>query len=622
VADLLPASASGNVPLTVNFNASGSTTGGDPGDSIVKYEWDWDGDGSWDVYSEDSSISHIYTGPGAFTARLRVTDEAGNQATDTSTVNATVAGNNAPVADLLPASSSGNIPLTVNFNASGSNAGGDTGDSIVLYEWDFDGNGNFDGYGTDATISHTYSSAGSFTPRLRVTDEAGNQASDTGTVNASVAGNNPPVAVIEDSISLGGVEPYLMITDGELSNDGGDPGDSIVKYEWDFEGDGAYDSVSEQPQVQHMYEHVSSNTLVLRVTDSAGNQDTDSSTVFVQSSSLLVNTAGDLGTTVSMTMVLGNPAVAFSDQDAQRVYYIRALDGSGQTWGNRIEVDNVPLVASGLDLLVVNGTPAIAFYNSPTSELMYVRATTTTGSIWGTPLVLDTQNNTGFFPSMAIINGRPAIAYHYLTQRDLRYLRSNDANGAAWPAPSTIDSAGSTGVSPNLALVDGRPAISYEYLTDKDFRFVHATDAEGTVWDPPQLLETEGDVGENSAILVLGTSTLIAYEDETNLGLRVIRSSNSQATAWNPSELIATGSIGATDISLAFVNNNPAVAYRDGANVRYLRALDADGLNWGPRLLITNVDGLSELLVCAGLPALADVDTFFGDGSVSFSRWE
>ena len=64
---------SGSSPLTVNFNGSAST---DPEGSILTYAWDLDGDGDFDD-SAAAQPSFIYTGPGARTVRLKVTDPQG-----------------------------------------------------------------------------------------------------------------------------------------------------------------------------------------------------------------------------------------------------------------------------------------------------------------------------------------------------------------------------------------------------------------------------------------------------------------------------------------------------------------------------------------------------------------
>jgi uncharacterized repeat protein (TIGR01451 family) len=65
---------SGPVPLTVNFDGTGSSDP-DPGD-VLSYAWDLDGDGAFDDAST-ALATHVYTQAGTYNARLRVTDNHG-----------------------------------------------------------------------------------------------------------------------------------------------------------------------------------------------------------------------------------------------------------------------------------------------------------------------------------------------------------------------------------------------------------------------------------------------------------------------------------------------------------------------------------------------------------------
>jgi PKD repeat protein len=82
----------GDAPLTVNFDGSGSSDP-DPQDPIT-YAWDLDGDNAFDD-STATQPTYTYTASGSYTASLRVTDSHG--ASDTDTVPITV-GNTAPTA--------------------------------------------------------------------------------------------------------------------------------------------------------------------------------------------------------------------------------------------------------------------------------------------------------------------------------------------------------------------------------------------------------------------------------------------------------------------------------------------------------------------------------------------
>ncbi len=82
-------SSSSQAPLTVALDASASV---DPEGGALTYEWDFDGDGTFDATGVQASTT--YTALGVYTARLRVTDPQGKF---TLTSRAISVGNQAPV---------------------------------------------------------------------------------------------------------------------------------------------------------------------------------------------------------------------------------------------------------------------------------------------------------------------------------------------------------------------------------------------------------------------------------------------------------------------------------------------------------------------------------------------
>ncbi|MBB2948440.1 glucose/arabinose dehydrogenase [Actinoplanes lutulentus] len=102
------------------------------------------------------------------------------------------AGNQPPTAILEAAPTTGEAPLTVNFDARASSDPDEADAGLLKYEWDFTDDGTVDS--RNATATYTYpSSGGPFTARLRVVDTL--DAADTQTVQIQ-AGNSPPVASI------------------------------------------------------------------------------------------------------------------------------------------------------------------------------------------------------------------------------------------------------------------------------------------------------------------------------------------------------------------------------------------------------------------------------------------
>jgi glucose/arabinose dehydrogenase/PKD repeat protein len=104
------------------------------------------------------------------------------------------AANQPPTAAITADPTNGPVPLTVTFDGTGSS---DPEGKPLSYSWDLNGDGTF-GDATGSSAMSTYSTAGVYTARLRVTDDQG--ASDTASVTIT-AGNTAPNAVIDSPSS-------------------------------------------------------------------------------------------------------------------------------------------------------------------------------------------------------------------------------------------------------------------------------------------------------------------------------------------------------------------------------------------------------------------------------------
>jgi hypothetical protein len=279
----------GSFGSSVTLDATGSFDP-DQGDAIASYRWDLDSDGTDDLtsslptvvvpWSQWLSLPHFGQTNGV---SLRVTDSFGAVSTDR-TVFAVYT--NAPVASF---SVRPDNPVVTNqpvrFDASASRHG-HPAHAVVSYEWDFDGDGLFEGAGLRAT--NRYPHAGVFTVQLRVTDDNVPPLTATATRTVTISessGNHPPWP------DAG--RPYVIAAgDGAVLNASAssdpDAGDMIICYEWDMNGDGAYDYSSTQPTLVVPWSQVSvlprpgvTNMLTLRVTDLFSARSTDSTTLMI-----------------------------------------------------------------------------------------------------------------------------------------------------------------------------------------------------------------------------------------------------------------------------------------------------------------------------------------------------
>lgn len=150
-----------------------------------------------------------------------------------------------PVADFIGTPTSGNVPLTVQFTDLS------TG-TVASWSWDFGDGQTFD----QQNPSHVYTSAGTYTVSLTVTNEKGSDL-ETKVDYIRVAEVPPPVADFTASPTSGMAPLAVDFTD--LSTD-------ATTWSWDF-GDG--DSSSDR-NPSHTYDNPDSYTVTLTVTGPGG----------------------------------------------------------------------------------------------------------------------------------------------------------------------------------------------------------------------------------------------------------------------------------------------------------------------------------------------------------------
>lgn len=234
----------------------------DPDGAVVAYYWDF-GDGTT---SFQPMPIHQYPGVGLYTVTLTVTDNEG--ATGETTTTAEIY-NTPPVADFSYDQPYFEWCEPIDFYDDSTDA--DACDTLT-YLWDF-GDGSTS---TEQNPTYTYSMPGDYYVTLTVTDGYG--ASDDYTTMVIVF-NMPPVA----DFAYDPNDPYWceeVTFDGTYSYDP-DWCDDIVLHEWDFDGDGTYDTTGEM--AYHTFTSVGDNAVTLRVTDGAGATDAKTQMVTVSS---------------------------------------------------------------------------------------------------------------------------------------------------------------------------------------------------------------------------------------------------------------------------------------------------------------------------------------------------
>ena len=241
--------SSGAVPLEVRFSAN--VAGGTP---PYTFSWDLDGDGTPDEFRE--SFSYLFIEPGQYNIHVTVTDsEDGNVTADLTVIAMLppeVRAWASPIRGVSP-------PMNVSFSCSASDPDGE----ISLYEWDFDGDGVFDWSSHETCdVAQSYNTKGAFDATVRVTDAQGLWVTDT--VHLFV-GSRP--SVLASAAPMSGAAPLSVVFSARASDEDG----TVTLYEWDFDGDGAFDwSSNQSADTTYTFEQGGVFNVTLRVTDDDG----------------------------------------------------------------------------------------------------------------------------------------------------------------------------------------------------------------------------------------------------------------------------------------------------------------------------------------------------------------
>lgn len=546
VADI-QATADGPAPLTVNFDANGSSDLEGP---IINYAWEYESGGGFTSTGTTAVSTHDYMVQGTYTARVRVTDSGGLVAFDSVIINAGAPTNTPPNAVLTgPADAA--APFMANFDASGSNDP-DAGDSITNYSWDLDNDGQFNQTGAEqaveglATASLNLTAPGSYTVSVKVTDETGGLGG-TATASYTVVATGWKFATISAQDNSGEQAMWLAEINGV-------PG---VAYQY-------IDPIASTRELRYAYS-----------TTPTGSNDSDWQNVTIPA----VIHGGRMG----LAEISGAPAISYYGNF--RLQYARPTTPQGASpadW-TIVSPDDV-MIGSGFNSSVasINGHPAIA-YERNTADTAYVYSASLDGMLagdWSAPIIIDGEMwNSGGDLSLAEIDGNPAIAYRdQETGTRLKYARANNATGtpaAAWTdmGSSKLVIDASPSLWGQLQDVNGNPAIAYWSAVNDDLYYAYSSTATGSLLADWTLVPVDTGAGLAGAFPTLavvdGRPAIASFSSDPNNDILFTRSSTasgSQAADWPASStpVVSDGAIGYYSC-MASINGHAAIIYYDGA---------------------------------------------------------
>jgi len=252
----------------VTFDCSASS---EPGDNIIRYYFDWDGDAVYDFNTTESAVNHTYVTLGRFYARVMVEDEDGTFDDYASTWWMRIDVTNAP--PLVNESESfgvegENTTITVDAYEPGNN--------LVEFGWDFDGDYVPDAYTNVSYINYTFWSAGRFTVWVKVTDEDHTEANPSwggGQIYINVTDVAPKPSVEGGQATEGEPTPFTATMRGTEEN--------ISLFQFDLDGDGTFEISSTTWTTDLIFTDTGDLECLIRVVDTDGTEGIALFNVFV-----------------------------------------------------------------------------------------------------------------------------------------------------------------------------------------------------------------------------------------------------------------------------------------------------------------------------------------------------
>ena len=244
--------------------------GGNDGSSLYHDVWNFVPTGS-----SEQNPSHIYSTPGTYQVALQAYNTGGfNSTRKTGYI---IVSDVAPVANFTANQTSGDKPLTVQFNDTS------TGGTPTSWNWSF---GNDTWFNTtdplERNVSYTYSASGTFTAQLTVSNPAGENTTVPGTTIIVTDPIVAPVASFTANKTSG--DKPLMVQFNDTST-GGTP----TSWNWSF-GNDTWFNTTDPLERNASYTYSASGTFTTQLTVS--------------------NPAGENTTVPGTTIIVTDPIVA------------------------------------------------------------------------------------------------------------------------------------------------------------------------------------------------------------------------------------------------------------------------------------------------------------------------
>ncbi|PKK90867.1 MAG: hypothetical protein CVV64_08285 [Candidatus Wallbacteria bacterium HGW-Wallbacteria-1] len=265
-------SPAGTAPVTITGTATASKYQAVSRNSLAlnrisKVQWRINGktwmdatptDGDFNSQTEQFTIEIADLPAGTYTAEIIAFNDAGyassNPAAATLTIPVNSVTDRAPFADFTLFPPTGSTSTSFRMNAWPS-SDLESDFTTLQFRWDFESDGIWDTpFSTQPIAYHTFSAQGIKNITLQVKDSSGNTSGKIHQTTVTTA-QGPPVPafrVIGPAESFGTTQPLFSFSAAESWDP--DSGSSNLKYRWDFESDGTWDTVlTTETTAMHRY---------------------------------------------------------------------------------------------------------------------------------------------------------------------------------------------------------------------------------------------------------------------------------------------------------------------------------------------------------------------------------
>jgi hypothetical protein len=123
----------------------------------------------------------------------------------------------------------------------------------------------------------------------------------------------------------------------------------------------------------------------------------------------------------SQAVINGKPSISYYDEPAASLKYAYSSTPNGASGWTTLVVDSAGDVGQFSSLAVIGGNPSISYYDSTNMALKYAQSSTADGAASWTVEVVEDTGIESRYTSLAEVNGKPAISYLDATNWDLKY---------------------------------------------------------------------------------------------------------------------------------------------------------------------------------------------------------